>query len=79
MLVEKVDIAVVDALGDLLADLVRATAFDHVESCPAVLGLSTRRGTDEKVVLELALEVVLLNVFCEGNWKFPAQDLLASN
>lgn len=41
MLVEKVDIAVVDAAGDLFANLVRTAALDHVQGCPPAFGLST--------------------------------------
>jgi hypothetical protein len=37
MLVEEVDVSVVDALGDLLSDLVGRSALDHVEARPSVL------------------------------------------
>jgi hypothetical protein len=69
MLVEELDVAVVDALGDILADLVRASPLNHVVTRPSVLSLCTRRGAYEKVVLELALETVLLDMVgqCGGN------------
>ena len=38
MFVEEVDVAVVDAAGDVFADLVRGAAGDHVEAGPAVFG-----------------------------------------
>lgn len=71
MLVEKVDASRVDSLGNILADLVRASSVDHVESSPSVLGLGTCRGADEEGVLHLALEVVLLNVVGHGSWDLP--------
>lgn len=72
MLIEKVDATLVDSLGDGLADLVGASPLDHVQLRPAVLGLDTGRGTDEEVVLELALEVVLLDVIGQEGGNFPA-------
>lgn len=74
MLVEEVDAALVDALGDILADLVRRPSLDHVEGSPAVLGLGTGRGADEEAVLELSLEVVLLDMVGEENGNLPAQE-----
>lgn len=47
MLVEEFDPALVDALGDGLADLVRAAALYHIQSRPAVLGLGSGGGSDE--------------------------------
>ena len=41
MLVKKFDVAIVDTLCNLLADLVGCTTLDHVELGPAVLGLCT--------------------------------------
>lgn len=71
MLVEEVDAARVDALGNVLADLVRASAVDHVESGPSVLSLGTGRGANEERVLELALEVVLLDIVGHGDRDLP--------
>lgn len=62
MLVEKVDAALVDALGNGLADLMGTPARDHIKFRPAVLGLSSGRGSDKKVVLELSLQLVLFDV-----------------
>lgn len=42
MLIEELDIAVVDTLGNLLSDLMRTSPLDHVEPRPSVLRLSTR-------------------------------------
>lgn len=71
MLVEEVDAARVDALGNVLADLVRASAVDHVEGGPSVLSLGTGRGANEERVLELALEVVLLDIVGHGDRDLP--------
>lgn len=71
MLVEKVDSSRVDSLGDVLADLVRASSVDHVESSPSVLRLGTGRGADEQGVLHLALEVVLLDVVGHSSGNLP--------
>ena len=62
MLVEELDVAVVDSLCDILADLVRASPLDHVVARPSVLGLGAGRGTNEEVVLELSLQTVLLDM-----------------
>ena len=77
MLVEEVDATLVDALGNVLADLVRSATGDHVESSPAVLGLGAGRGTDEEAVLELALEAVLLDVVSEHSRDLPVAHGLA--
>jgi hypothetical protein len=39
MFIEEVDVAIIDAFGDLLANLMRRPPLDHVESRPSVLGL----------------------------------------
>lgn len=71
MFVEKVDGAIVNALGDGLADLVRTPALDHVQAGPAVLRLGARRGSDEERVAQLALQVVLLDVVGQEGGHFP--------
>ena len=73
MLVEELDIAIVDALGNILADLMRTPPLDHVEAGPAVLGLGPRRGAYEEIVLELALQSILLHVVGESGWHFPVE------
>ena len=79
MLVEEVDATLVDTLGNVLADLMGRTTVDHVESSPAVLSLGTSGGTDEKAVLELALEGVLLDVVSEHSRDLPVDwDILIS-
>jgi hypothetical protein len=55
MLIKELNLSIIDALGDFLSDLVRATAFNHVQASPAILRLCTGRGTHEEGVFELAL------------------------
>jgi hypothetical protein len=62
MLIEKLDVAVVDTLSNLFANLMRRPALNHVQACPSILRLGTRRCANEQVVLELPLEVVLLDM-----------------
>ena len=71
MLVEEVDAALVDALGDGLADLVRAPPLNHVETGPPVLRLGAGRRADEEAVAQLALQVVLLDVVGEERGDLP--------
>lgn len=72
MLIEELDVAIVDTLCDLLADLMRRPPLDHVELRPSVLSLGAGRGTNEQVVLQLSLEVVLLDVIRERGRHLPA-------
>lgn len=51
MLVEEVDVSSVKTPGDILSNLVRASALNHVQLSPAILGFGTGRSTDEEVVL----------------------------
>jgi hypothetical protein len=62
MFIEKLDVAIVDALGNFFANLMRRPALDHVQACPSVLRLSARRSANEEVILELALKVVVFNM-----------------
>lgn len=71
MLVEELNLAGVDSLGDLLSDLMRAASLNHVQASPAVLRLCTGGGAHEEGVLELSLQVVLLDVVCQGSGDFP--------
>jgi hypothetical protein len=66
MFIEKLDLTIVDSLGDFLSDLMRAATLNHVQACPAVLGISAGGSTDEQVILQLSLEVVLLDMVCES-------------
>lgn len=50
MLVEEVDLTIVDTLGNLLADLVRAPAINHVQFSPAVLCFRAGRSADKQGV-----------------------------
>jgi len=83
MLIEEVDIAVVDSFCDFLSNLMRSSPLNHVEFCPSVLRFCSGRSTDEKVVLELSLQVVLLYVVCKSSRYFPSDifnfTLLKSN
>lgn len=71
MLIEEFDLTIVDALGDLLPDLMRAATLDHVQARPAILRLRARRGTHEEVVLELSLQSILFDVISQCNGDFP--------
>jgi hypothetical protein len=62
MLVEELDIAIINALCNFLANLMRRPALNHIQACPSVLRLRARWRANKEVVFELALEVVLLNV-----------------
>ncbi len=53
VLVTHADLAGVNALGDILAGLVRPATIDHVEGCPTVFSLGTDGGSDEEVELQL--------------------------
>lgn len=77
MLVEEVDATLVDTLGDGLADLMGTPALNHIKSRPAVLGLSSGRGSDKKAVLELSLQVVLFDVVGEEGGHLPVDGWLA--
>ena len=50
VLVKELDVAIVDSFCNLFADLVRASSFDHVQTCPSVLCLRPRRCPHKKVV-----------------------------
>lgn len=71
MLVEELDVAIVDALGDVLADLVRRPALDHVQPRPSVLRLGARAGAHHEREFVLALESIGLDVVGEGGGDFP--------
>jgi hypothetical protein len=42
VLIKKFDATVVDAPGNIFADLVRAASFDHIQPGPTILGFCTR-------------------------------------
>jgi hypothetical protein len=62
MLVKELDIAIVNPLCNFLAHLMRRASLNHIQPRPSVLRLRAGRRTDEEVVLELALEIVLLDM-----------------
>lgn len=55
MLIEEFDLAIVNALGDFLSNLMWAAALDHVQPGPPVLSLGAGRRSYKESVLELAL------------------------
>lgn len=73
MLIEKLDVAIVDASSNFLADLVRGPPLDHIETCPSVFGLSAGGGANEQVVFELALEVVFFNMVGKSSGDFSGE------
>jgi hypothetical protein len=42
MLVEELDIAIINALCNFLANLMRRPALNHIQACPSVLRLRAR-------------------------------------
>jgi hypothetical protein len=62
MLVEKLNLAIVDSLGDFFSDLVRTPPFNHVQARPAVFRLCAGRSSHEEVILELSFQFVLLDM-----------------
>lgn len=62
MLIEELDIPIVDSPGNLFPYLMRRPALNHIQTRPSILSLRARRRADKEVVLEFALEVVLLNM-----------------
>jgi len=75
MLVEELDVAVVDAFCNLLADLMRRPTLNHVQTSPSVLSLSARRGTDKEIILHLSLKVVLFHMVGQGGRDLPVRDV----
>lgn len=71
MLVEEIDLASIKPLGNLLADLVRATALNHLQIGPAVLRLGTGRRSHEERIPQFSLQVILLNVVCQSGGNLP--------
>lgn len=75
MLIEELDVAIVDTFCNLLADLMRRPTLNHVQTSPSVLSFSARRRTDEKIVLQLALKVVLFDMVGQGGRDLPVMTL----
>ena len=71
VLIEELNLAIIDPLGNFFSDLVRATALNHVQASPSILRLCAGRGTHEEGIFELALQVVLLDVVCECGGNHP--------
>ena len=73
VLIKELYVAVVDAFGNFLANLVGTPPLDHVEAGPSILRLGAGRSTDEEVVLELALQSILLDMVCKGGGHLSAE------
>jgi hypothetical protein len=73
MLIEKLDVAVIDSSGDVLADLVGGPPLDHIETRPSVFGFGARRSADEEVEFEFTLQIVFFNMVCEGGGDFSGE------
>ena len=71
MLVEEFDVAVVDTLGNILADLMRRAALDHIQAGPPILSLGTGGGADEEIVFQFTLESISLDMVGQCSWNFP--------
>lgn len=67
VLVRESDATSIDALFDILADLMGIAAINHVQSGPTVFGFCTSRSADEKVELHLPLQIVFFNVVGESS------------
>lgn len=65
MLVEELDVPIVDALRNVLANLMWTSSRYHVVPSPSVFRLCSARCSHEQVVLELALQIMLLDMFRE--------------
>lgn len=68
VLVSEPNTTGIDSLLNVLADLVRVATIDHVQRCPSVFRLGTRRGTHKQVKLHLALKIVGLHMVGERRW-----------
>lgn len=71
MLIEEFDVAIVDPSRNLFSNLMRRPALNHIQSRPSVLRLSARRRANKKIVLELALKIILLNMVCKSCGNLP--------
>ena len=72
MLVEEFDVAVVDTLGNILADLMRRAALDHIQAGPPILSLGTGGGADEEIVFQFTLESIFFDMVGQCSWNFPS-------
>ena len=72
MLIEEFDVAVVDTLGNILADLMRRAALDHVQAGPPILSLGTGGGADEEIVFQFTLESISLDMVGQCSWNFSS-------
>lgn len=72
MLVEEFDVAVVDTLGNIFADLMRRAALDHVQAGPPILSFGTGGGANEEIVFQFTLESVSLDMVGQCSWNFSS-------
>jgi hypothetical protein len=71
MLIKELDPPLIDTLRNLLANLMRRSSLDHIQSRPSVLSLRTRRCTNKEVVFELALQAIAFDMIRESGRDFP--------
>jgi hypothetical protein len=50
MFIKELDVTIINPLGNLFSNLMRRPTFNHIESCPSILRLSSRTRADEQVV-----------------------------
>lgn len=62
MLIKELDIPIINPLCNLLAHLMWRASLNHIQPRPSILRLRARRRANEEVILELALEVILLDM-----------------
>jgi hypothetical protein len=62
MFVEELDISIVDSTCNFFTHLMRRPPLNHIQPRPSILRLRARRRTHKEVVLELALQIVLLDM-----------------
>jgi hypothetical protein len=62
MLVKELDVAIVNTLCNLLSNLMRRPALNHIQPRPTVLSLCSGRRANEEIVLELTLKAILFDV-----------------
>jgi hypothetical protein len=72
MFIKELDSSFIDPFGDFFSHLVWAALFNHIQLCPAGFCLGARGSAHEKGVLELSLQVIFLDMVCEGSRNFSS-------
>lgn len=73
MLIKELNLPTINPLRNLLSNLMRRPSFNHIQPGPPILRLRTRRRADEKIVLELTLKSILLDVVRQRRWNLPTK------